>query len=173
MLASEMEKELVGTGRICCMATHALTWEKGAFKDRVFLEIMDIPLVDADLAVGLISWCELTVCHSVILQRILADEDHEATELLPLAVLISGYCNRKSITYISLSELMPFPDIEPGIASLGLYAVSSAVAHLRKHLRIVIRKIEVKRSDTGRNGHADIIRKDFRQFTAKYGLPAA
>ena len=173
MLSSQMEKELLGTGGICRMAAHALSRQQCAFNYRIFIEVMDVSLIYAYLAVGLISWSKLAVGHAIIIQRILAYKEHEGTELLPLPILVSCYCNRQSIPHIGFSKPVPFTYIETGIASLDSQDVSTTVADLCKDLCILFRKVEVQRSDSRRDGHTYIIREDLREFITEHGLTAA
>ena len=134
---------------------------------------MDIPLVNADLAVSLISRSELAVGHSIIIERKFADKNHERAELLPLTILVARYSHCKSISYIGFGEFMPFVYIETCITSLGSDAAAMLVAYFRKDFRIFFRKVEVQWCDSGRNSHTDIIREDLRQFFTEHGLPTA
>ena len=75
VLSSQMKKELVRISSIGSMTTHALTRQERAFQYRILIEVMDIPLIDAYLAVSLVTRCELTVCHTIVIERIFAHED--------------------------------------------------------------------------------------------------
>ena len=129
-----MEKELLGTGCIGSMTAHALSWHKRSFQNRLLLEAVDIPLVNAYLAICFISRSELAVGHAIIVERILADKDHERTELLPSAVLVASHRNGKRVAHIGFSDLMPLAHIETGISALCCDAVAVSVADLGEYL---------------------------------------
>ena len=155
------------------MAAHTLSRKQSSFNDRLFFEIMDISLIDAYLAVSLISWRKLTVCHAIVIERILADEYLERAELLPSAILVSGHSDSKNPTYIRLGKLMPFLYIETGITAFGFERIAIAIAYHSKYFGIFLREIKIQRCYSCRNSHTDVIRKYLWQFFTRHNLLAA
>ena len=86
MVTTHMEGKLVRIGSVCRMTVETGTRCCRIFKDSRFLEITQVALIDAQLAIHLITRGNTTISQAPVLQFVWADMDIEVLILEPFTI---------------------------------------------------------------------------------------
>ena len=86
MVTTHMEGKLIGIGSVCRMTVETGTRRCGILKDCRFLEITQVALIDAQLAIHLIARSYATIGQAPVLQFVWADMDIEVLIFEPFTI---------------------------------------------------------------------------------------
>ena len=173
VLAAEVEHVLGRVGGVGGMAADALARGKRTFNRGILPERMDVPLIEADPAVGGVAGGYFSINDAVVRQRRIADIQDEIAPLRPFSVLASGYGKVKRVAGVLLGEAVPFPDREIGPAAADLEFAALAAPDADKDAVVIFRQVEIHRRDAGRNGDADVVGIDVGKKVFKRGASRA
>ena len=120
MVTTHMEGKLIGIGSVCRMTVEAGTRRCRILKDCRFLEITQVALIDAQLAIHFITWSYTTISQAPVIKSIWTDMDIEVLILRPVTLLFHINSNFQISTSILSKQMMPFIDIEICVVAFTL-----------------------------------------------------
>ena len=167
MIATHMEGKLIRIGSICCMTIETGTRCCGILKDSSLLKVTQVALIDAQLAIHLIARGDATIGQTPVVQFVWADMDIEILILEPFTIFQYIHRDSEFSTLIFSQEVVPLLYIKVRIlfSDRRDFLIGLRSSHTHYHfIHIVIRHIEIKRSDVDRNRNPNVIREDFRQL---------
>ena len=156
--SSHLQGDTVGVRAVGCMAVKATAWYDGLCQNSIFIEGVDVSLIDADVAPHLIAGLDATIGQAPVVESVFAHEDRKVLISRPLTVFLHADCHFKLSSLVLFCQLVPVVDIE--ISTVALSMKHSALAALNDHIHAVdrlISKVEVQWCDIGRYRHTDII----------------
>ena len=165
MTASHMKDILVRIGTIGGMAVDALVRCLGILQQGALVEIGQVALVEAHLAIDLVAGWDAAVGDAPGIEGFVAHHDLEVAIAgpLPLFLCTDGECQRSA--FVLLYDLMPLVDVEVGIVSVGVNSASLRAFHLYvDSLHLVVCHREVEWRNAHRDGDAYIVGIDIRQL---------
>ena len=167
MVATHMEGKLIGIGSVCRMTIETGTRCCGILKDCRFLKVTQVALIDAQLAIHLITRGNTTISKSPVVQLVWADIYIEVLILEPFTIFQYKHRDGEFSALIFSQEVVPLLYIKVRILFSERRDFLDGLRSCHTHchfIYIVIRHIEIKRSDVDRNCNPDVIREDFRQL---------
>ena len=167
MVTTYMEGKLIRIGSVCRMTVKAGTRRCGILKDCRFLKVTQVALIDAQLAIHLIAWSNATISQAPVVKSVWADIDIEILILEPFTIFQYIHRDSEFSTLIFSQEVVPLLYIKVRIlfSDRRDFLIGLRSSHTHYHfIHIVIRHIEIKRSDVDRNRNPNVIREDFRQL---------
>ena len=120
MVTTHMEGKLIWIGSICCMTIETGTRRSCILKDCSFLKVTQVALIDAQLAIHLITRSNATVSQSPVVQLVWADMNIEVLILRPVTILFHINGNFQISAPILSKQMMPFIDIEICVVAFTL-----------------------------------------------------
>ena len=166
MLAAHMEHILIGIRAVWRVAVVALTVGHGVLDDGEFVEVAEVALIYAHLAVNLVTGCDAAVSQAPLVQRIRADVDGEVIVLHPVSVYLGANGHGQVLATVRFGKFVPFSGIEVGVLAVGMQlpAVGAFDRHVHAlHVSFFRHDREIEGRDSGGNGHADVVGEDGRR----------
>ena len=164
-LTTHLHRDTVGVRAVGCMAVEATAWHDRLRQDGIFLEGVQVALVDADVAAHLIAWLDAAIGQSPLVEPVLTDEDVKVLILSPFSVLLDADGQGDFSALILFCQFVPVVDVEVRPVTIDMYLSTLAAFHDHIHaVNILVGKVEIQRRNVRRDRHPDIVRIDLRQL---------
>ena len=146
------------------MAVETPAWDCTLLEYGILVEVLEIALIDADIASHLVAWLDAPIGQSPLVEGGFAHPDVKIPILCPFPVLLYTDRHRDLPATVLHRQVVPVVDAEVCEVAGGMYL--SALASPGYHIHpvyLLINDIEVEWGDICRNRHTDIVGIDLRQ----------
>ena len=165
VVAADVERDVVGVCAVLRVAVDAGARRCLVVEDRALVEVAEVALVDAHVAIDLVARGDATVGQSPFVEGVGTDRHLEVFVLCPASVVLHTYGERQVAAFVLLGQCMPVVDIEVDIIAVGVQL--TALTAFDDDVDAVVGaagEVEVHWCDACGNRHAGIFRIDGRQF---------
>ena len=164
-LTTHLHRDTVGVCAVGGMAVEATARHDGLRQDGIFLEGVQVALVDADVAAHLIAGLDTAIGQSPLVEPVLTDEDVKVLILSPFPVLLDADGEGHLAALVLFCQFVPVVDVEVRPVTIDMYLSTLAAFHDHIHaVNILIGKVEIQRRNVRRDRHPDIVWIDLRQL---------